>query len=190
LQRKGDLVAVKITYFAHGTTPDNEKGLFSGQNEIGLSKLGVEQSKGLINLIKDKHFDLVFTSDLKRGIESAELSFPGYKINKDKRLRECDVGDLTGKKELLVDKFVEDNDCNKKFPNGESLKEVEIRIRDLLLALSKKYPNKQIAIIAHKYTQLAIDVIVKKISWDEAIKQDWRTKVPKAWQPGWEYLIN
>jgi broad specificity phosphatase PhoE len=186
----GVIMVVNITYFAHGTTPDNEQGLFSGQNSVQLSKLGVEQMAGLPKLIKDKHFDVVFTSDLKRGIESAELSFPGYKIIQDKRLRECDVGDLTGKKEPLVDEFVEKNGPNKKFPNGESLKDVEVRIKSLLNDLKKEYPGKSVAIIAHKYTQLAIDVIVKKISWEEAIAQDWRKKVPKAWKPGWDYIIN
>jgi broad specificity phosphatase PhoE len=177
-----------ITYFAHGTTYDNEKGLFSGQNSVELSDLGKEQMIKLKDIIKDKHFDLVLTSDLIRGIQSAELTWSDKKIIKDKRLRECDVGDLTGKKEILIDEFVENNDFNKNFPNGESLKDVEIRIKSLLDDLLEKYPDKHIAIIAHKYTQLAIDVIVKKITWDEAIKTDWRNKTPKAWQPGWEYV--
>ena len=45
------IVGVKIIYFAHGTTPDNEKGIFSGQSKISLSKLGKQQSKDLTNKI-------------------------------------------------------------------------------------------------------------------------------------------
>lgn len=38
-----------------------------------------------------------------------------------------------------------------------------------------------------KAPQLALEVITKGISWNEAIEKDWR-KI-KAWQPGWEYLV-
>jgi len=177
-----------ITYFAHGTTYDNEKGLFSGQNGVELSQTGIEQMDKLRELIENKEFDLVLTSDLKRGVQSAELTWPNLHIIQDKRLRECDVGELTGKQEELVDRFVNENGSNEKFPNGESLKEVEFRIKDFLDEFIKNYPDKHIAILSHKYTQLAIDVIIKKISWEDAIKNDWRSQIPKAWQPGWEYI--
>ena len=35
---------VKITYFVHGTTKDNEKHISSGWNHVSLSKVGVKQS--------------------------------------------------------------------------------------------------------------------------------------------------
>src|SRR3989338_9141495 len=69
------IVGVKIIYFAHGTTPDNEKGIFSGQSKISLSKLGKQQSKDLTNKI-NVCFDVIFTSDLPRAIESAKLTGP------------------------------------------------------------------------------------------------------------------
>lgn len=35
---------VRITYFVHGTTVDNEMHLASGWNDTELSKLGIRQS--------------------------------------------------------------------------------------------------------------------------------------------------
>ena len=78
---------VKITYFVHGTTTDNENGISTGQNQGELSELGIKQSKELPKQIGEKKFDAVFCSDLKRTIDFSEISFgKKYKIVKDKRL--------------------------------------------------------------------------------------------------------
>ena len=89
---------VKITYFVHGTTTDNEEHISSGWKDVGLSELGVQQSKDLPDQIGNKKFDAVFCSDLKRAVDSANLAFSRkFKIIKDKRLREADYGDYTKK---------------------------------------------------------------------------------------------
>lgn len=126
-------MAIKLTYFVHGTTTDNEGDLATGCEPGELSELGVKQSIELTKQVADKHFDVVFCSDLKRAVDSANLSFKEkYKIIQDKRLREADYGDFTLKscktfKHKMSD-FVE-----KPFPNGESYKQVEARIRDFLV---------------------------------------------------------
>ena len=89
-------MTVKITYFVHGTTTDNEQDLATGWSPGELSKLGIKQAKELGILVSNKHFDSVFCSDLKRAMDSAQLGFADrYEIIQDKRLRECDYGDLT-----------------------------------------------------------------------------------------------
>lgn len=176
-------MAVKITYFVHGTTTDNEKGLSTGQNQGELSNLGIRQSKELSKQINKKKFDAVFCSDLKRAIDSAELSFKEkYQIIQDKRLRECNYGDLNGAPEEEV-KYSEHID--EPFPNGESLKEVESRVKEFLKFLRHKYNGKCIAIVAHKAPQLAFEVLTKGKTWEQAIDEDWRKT--KSWKPGWEY---
>jgi alpha-ribazole phosphatase/probable phosphoglycerate mutase len=77
---------VKITYFVHGTTIDNEKGISSRWSPGKLSKLGRKQCVELRELIKEKKFDVVFCSDLKRAVDSAKLIFGNIQ---DERLREC-----------------------------------------------------------------------------------------------------
>jgi hypothetical protein len=52
--------------------------------------------------------------------------------------------------------------------------------------MNEKYKNKTIGIIAHRAPQLAIEVITKNITWEEANKNDWRKT--GDWQPGWEYI--
>lgn len=80
-------MAIKITYFVHGTTTDNEKEISSGWFDVELSELGIKQSIELKDKIKDKKFDVVFCSNLKRAVDSAKLTFEGIvPIIPDKRL--------------------------------------------------------------------------------------------------------
>ena len=48
------------------------------------------------------------------------------------------------------------------FPNGESLKNVEIRISSFINEIKEKYKGKTIGIVAHRAPQLAFEVITKK----------------------------
>jgi len=177
----------KITYFVHGTTTDNEQHLATGWADGELSELGIKQSKELGLLTTDKKFDIVFCSDLKRAIDSANFSFEGnYRIIQDDRLRECNYGDFTQhpvaefKSNML--KFIDN-----KFPNGESYKDVEKRIKSFLDFLREEYNGKHVAIVAHQAPQLALDVLLKDRTWPQAIDEDWRKQ--KAWKPGWDYII-
>ena len=179
---------VRIIYFVHGTTTDNENGLATGWAQGELSEVGIRQAKELGNLVAQEAFDIVFCSNLKRAVDSARLGFAEkYKIIEDPRLRECNYGDLTEKpaKEFKekMDEYVE-----RPFPNGESYKDVEKRMADFLRMLKAEYRGRNVAIVAHQAPQLALDVLLKGKSWKQAIAEDWRKR--KAWQPGWEYRVD
>ena len=177
-----------ITYFVHSTTNDNEQDKFSGQNQVGLSNLGKKQAEELKNQI-EYNFDYIFCSDLNRAKETTKIIFPNSNIIYDERLRECDFGDLTGLTHKdIFDQKPELDGIKNKYPNGESYKDVEKRIKDFLNECYEKYKGKHIAIIAHKYTQLAIEVLLSNKSWEQAIESDWRKE--KKWQPGWEYIMS
>ncbi len=176
---------IKITYFVHGTTTDNQEHISSGWKDVGLSELGIEQSKKLPEQIRGKKFDIVFCSDLKRAVDSAEISFKDkFPIEQDKRLRECNYGDFNGKPSGVVEPM--QKQCiTKPFPNGESYEDVKKRIKSFLGFLKKEYDNKHIAIVAHKAPQLALDVLLKGKTWKQAFEEDWR--VNGKWQAGWDY---
>lgn len=180
-------MSIKITYFVHGTTTDNEQGLATGWLPGELSAKGKEQSKALGEQVADKKFDIVFCSDLQRAIDSAELGFGDkYKIIQDTRLRECNYGDMNGTSAKAFKNNMRDF-VNAPFPNGESYKDVEARLASFINYLKENHNDKHIAIVAHQAPQLALDVILRNKSWQEAIDEDWRKT--KSWQPGWEYVI-
>ncbi len=178
-------MAIKITYFVHGTTTNNEKEISSGWFDVELSDLGIKQSIELKDKIKDKKFDVVFCSDLKRAIDSANLTFKGLvPIISDKRLRECNYGKYNAQSSIIVEPMQE-KCIIEKFPEGESYEDVKDRIIDFLEFLKKDYSGKSVAIVAHKAPQFALDVLLKGKTWEQAFTEDWRKR--KAWQPGWEY---
>lgn len=172
---------IKIVYYVHGTTLDNINKLCSGWKDVDLSEKGIEEAKSLSTKTKYT-FDILFTSDLKRAIDSSNLAFPNITKIQDNRLRECNYGDLDGLSKSLV-KYEEHIDLP--FPNGESLKDVENRMRNFLKYLKDNYEGNTVGIVAHRAPQLALEVILNNMTWDEAIDNDWRKT--GAWQPGWVY---
>lgn len=180
-------MAVTIIYFVHGTTLDNEKEISSGWSDVSLSALGIQQSKNLAGQIDTHAFDTVFCSDLQRAIESAKLTFgDDVPIKQDARLRERNYGDYNGKPSSIVEPLQE-KAITTPMPNGESYEDVKARLQDFLNFLKTNYQGKHVAIVAHKAPQLALDVILKGKTWDEAFQEDWR--LTKSWQPGWEYRL-
>lgn len=174
-------------YFVHGTTIDNEQKISSGWKDVELSELGIEQSKKLGELVDGTQFAAIFCSDLQRAKDSAELSWGNIqKAIPDARLRECNYGEYNSKPSSEVEPMQEKSITNP-MPGGESYEMVKERIADFLQEVQEKYNGKTIAIVAHKAPQLALDVLVKGMSWEQAFANDWRKK--KAWQPGWGYVV-
>ncbi len=180
-------MAIKITYFVHCTTIDNERGIASGWNDVKLSELGRKQAKELKEMIKDKKFDVVFSSDLKRALESAKLIFENkLPIIPDPRLREINYGKYNGQPTKIIERMQEKM-ITQKFPGGESFEDVRLRVADFLVFLKKNFDGKNVAIVGHRAPQLALDVLLKNKTFQQAFAEDWRKT--KAWQPGWEYEI-
>jgi len=177
---------IKITYFAHSTSEDNINKVSSGWNNPLLSELGLNQANDLKEIVKERIFDVVFCSDLKRAFQTAKIIFEDKKIILDPRLRECNYGSFDGKPSDLVERLQE-KCIYDRFPLGESYKDVENRVSDFLKDLKKEYSGKNIAIVSHKAPQLALDVLIKKVSWEDAFLNDWRKT--KDWQPGWDYFL-
>ncbi len=178
---------MKITYFVHSITNDNEKGLATGWMQGELSNEGVKRAKFLAEDLKNQHFDAVFCSDLERAINSTDIFFAG-KFPKfvDWRLRECNYGNFDGRPAIEFKRDHEEDYIATPYPSGESYKDVEERMKSFLDDL-KRFNFEHVSIVAHQAPQLALDVILKNQTWQSAIQNDWRKT--KKWQPGWEYEL-
>lgn len=171
-----------IRFFAHATSTDNEQGVRAGWQDPPLSALGKRQAARLRDNLATDEFDSVFASDLERAAETARIAFPRYTLVLDARLRELNYGELNGApgRDFPADetKWIET-----RFPGGENCIDVQQRV---LAFLEEHYdPDRNIAIVAHRFPQLALEVVCNGYSWREAIGSDWRRS--GAWQPGWWY---
>lgn len=177
-------MSITISYFVHGATNDNENNIISGWSDIGLSELGIRQAEELRDLIADKQYDLIYCSDLRRAVETTKIAFSSRDVIKDIRLREIDFGKLT---KCSTELLVNHRNIFKSFPGGESYKDVEIRLNNFINYLKNNYYNKNIAVLSHWVPQLAFEVLVNELSWDDAFSYDWR--LYGAWRPGWIYKL-
>jgi len=180
---------VTIIFEAHSTTFDNEAHLSSGHNDVELSKLGEKQAKELGERYKDQNFDAIFCSDLQRSYKTAEIAFgKKFPIVKDKRLRECDYGDLTGhpSEEVEAEKV---KHINIPFPNGESYEDCMRRIKEFFddlrqMSHDRGTNDKKILIIGHRATQYGLE------HWIHGVDIKTLVTTPFKWQPGWKYQWN
>ena len=171
-----------LTYFVHSTSTDNQTGVRSGWNDPGLSPEGLKQAEALRAALAECAFDRVYASDLKRASRTAEIALPGHALLTDPRLREMNYGALNGHPGSA---FPADWEwcIDNRFDRGENCRDVQKRIEGFLA--ERHDPAQRIAVFAHRYTQLALDVILRGLTWKEALAQDWRHK--GAWRPGWTY---
>lgn len=174
---------VTIIFEAHGTTLDNEAHLASGHFDVGLSPLGIRQSREMGERYKDDYFDAIFCSDLQRSFKSAEIAFGDkFPIIKDSLLRECDYGKFTQKPSEIVD-IEKLKRIEIPFPEGENYIQTTSRMKSFLTDLLKNYDDKKVMIVGHRATQYGLENLINKIPLKDAISAPWK------WQPGWKYEL-
>jgi probable phosphoglycerate mutase len=86
---------IRLWLIRHGATEWSESGRFCGWTDVPLSRSGREQAEPLRARFDGRRFDGVWSSDLIRASEFAELVVGGATL--DPRLRELDFGQLEGK---------------------------------------------------------------------------------------------
>lgn len=174
---------VEIVFETHSTTTDNEDGVASGRFDASLSELGKKQAEELGERRGKEHFDMIFCSDLERSYDTADRAFYGkFPIKRDKRLSECDYGELTGKPEEMV-KPQKPEYIHRPFPGGQSYEETTANVKSFLEELLRDYDGKRVMIIGHRATQYALEHLINGVSLEEAVTAPWK------WQPGWTYHL-
>ena len=176
---------IELVYETHSTTRDNEQGIATGWFPGELSELGRERARELGRRRRDDGIDVVFSSDLRRALETAELAFPGGELplHQDPRLRECNYGDLNGRPTAEVEATRLDR-IETPFPNGESYHQVVARTREFLADLLREHDGERALVIAHSANRWAIEHLLHGTPLADAVE------APFDWQPGWEYALD
>ena len=120
---------IRVWLVRHGETRWNAEHRFQGISDIELNDRGREQAKELGQRIGDRRFDTVWSSDLSRAIETAQLVFGEPTI--DARLRELDFGDIDGLTWSDLDDEVRESLLEFTdfiAPNGESVASMHDRV--------------------------------------------------------------
>jgi len=175
-----DLISQKFSInnfylFRHGHSLRQVKKVASCWPEKFPCSLTEEGKAEVIAAAKRlKNIDLIFSSDLLRTKESAEIisKETGAKIIFNKRLREYNVGIFNGKNSKLVWEYInkKGNLFSAKPPMGESLMKIRKRMYSFLKEISQKYQNKNILIVSHELPLTILEGSLKGWSLEKILK--------------------
>jgi len=175
---------MQIVFETHQTTDDNEAGIATGWLPGRLSALGRTQAVELGERRRDDGVDAVFSSDLRRAVETVEIAFAGCDVPVllDWRLRECDYGRLNGEPRdlVLADRSAR---LDTPYPDGESWEQAVDRVGRFLGDLLPRLDGARVLVVGHVATRLGLDHHLGGADLATALSEDF------AWQPGWEYTL-
>lgn len=149
----------------HGQTNWNILGKTQGHGNSDLTQKGEEQAFELAKAIKEYPIDYIYSSDLGRAVQTAEIVGDqiGVKVNQTKSLREMGFGDWEG---LLIDEIKKNHAKTyetwrnqphlAEIPGGETLQIIKERTDKFLQELNEKYDGKHIVLVTHSVTARVI----------------------------------
>ena len=144
----------------HGQTDWNLTGRWQGQTPYAppLNDVGRAQALGIRDQLKDVGFSAIYSSDLLRSRQTAELlaGSLGLTVTVEPRLREMNLGTWEG---MLSDEikaqFPQElvararDPLNTRAPQGESPMEVEKRVIPAVDEIAAKHREESVLIVAH-----------------------------------------
>jgi len=142
----------------HGQTEWNIEGRYQGQADLPLNAAGRAQAMSLSQQLAGIQFAAVYSSDLRRARETAEiLAAPsGMAVQLDPRLREIKLGEWEGQ---LVTEIVTRypaawaerlrDPLHARAPGGESVAEVAARVAEAATAIAQAHPTGRVLVVSH-----------------------------------------
>jgi len=155
-------IKAKNSYFVlrHGQALNNTKNVVNSdpkdKNIHPLTLRGRAETEKLARKLKSsgQKFDLILSSDFKRAKETAEIISKtlGVKVQFDKRLREINTGVFNGKSGDDYNNYFSSyaERFEKKPEGGENLRDVALRVFNLIRDLESKHRNKTILFVSHE----------------------------------------
>jgi broad specificity phosphatase PhoE len=170
----------------HGETDWNIEQRIQGHTDTPMNSKGKEQVKGRRKDLEQIHFDAIFSSDLSRAKDTADILVADHNltVTTDKALRERTFGELEGcySKEVisLFDLYGELSDAarltHRIAPSAESDQELIDRLTGFLQKLALNYPNKTLLVITHGAIMRAFLAYCGYATF----KQLWKGKIDNA----------
>ena len=137
-----------LYFVRHGQTDWNVQGKLQGHADIPLNNAGRAEAAGLSERISEIDFDICFSSDLQRAIETAQIltATRPLTIKSVSALRERNFGLWEGR---LFSELLEYEKGGQPFPDIENDEEIQRRISPLLDEIVSNYPGATILVVTH-----------------------------------------
>lgn len=161
----------RICVVRHGETDWNIAGILQGWLDVPLNERGREQSREWAKTFAARGFTRVYTSPLRRSLETAEIIAERLELpppTSHEGLKERNFGDIQGipKAELaelnphVYQQILKRNPaCS--FPEGEEMEEFATRVLDAVMEIGGSNPRERVLVITHGWT---MDVVTRQVA--------------------------
>ncbi|MBN1161984.1 MAG: alpha-ribazole phosphatase [Dehalococcoidales bacterium] len=147
----------RLLLIRHGTTRLHKNDRFWGWTDVPLSSTGIKQAGKLRNRLSGEKITTVYTSTLSRASDTAEIIAAGHKakLTALDELCECNFGFIEGLtfKEIehqfpeLAEELASWKTVS--FPGGETLDQLNERVRSFVKTLEDLKAKDTVAIVSH-----------------------------------------
>jgi broad specificity phosphatase PhoE len=179
------VVSIEIVLETHALSEDNERGVATGWLPGRLCERGRANAVEMRRRRRDDGIAAVFTSDLRRAAQTAQIAFgdTDVPILYDWRLRECDFGTRNGTPAAEISRDRLDY-CERPYPGGESHEQAIARVTGFLADLPTRWARRRVMLIGHLATYRALEHVTTGRSVRELVAASFQ------WQAeGWEYRL-
>jgi len=148
----------RIVFIRPGETDWNKQERWQGWVRTPLNELGVRQARALAKYVRNIGMGALYTSDLKRALQTAEClaeQLP-FKPIPDERLRERSIGQWQGLTQAELRTWYPDDYATMlqdvdgyRVPGGESRADVRVRVNAAISDILNKEQNETVGILSH-----------------------------------------
>jgi broad specificity phosphatase PhoE len=140
----------------HGETDWNRERRWQGHADPPLNELGREQARGLAARPGSDPPDAIYSSDLARACETAEIvgARLGVDVRLDERLREVDVGEWSGLTTSEIERLYPEGLRKRRaggtgWKRGESYAAMGARVVEALHDIATATPDGRVLVVTH-----------------------------------------
>jgi phosphoserine phosphatase len=140
----------------HGESDWNRAKRWQGFADRPLTDLGREQAVALAKRLGDTELDAVYSSDLQRARDTAEIvaRSKGLRVETTPDLREVDVGSWSGltraeAEARFPDAYARWLQGGEGWDDGETYEEMSRRVVAAIVRVAAQHPNGSVLVVAH-----------------------------------------
>ncbi|PIR69994.1 MAG: isoleucine--tRNA ligase [Candidatus Niyogibacteria bacterium CG10_big_fil_rev_8_21_14_0_10_46_36] len=157
LDRRAMPDTTELYVMRHGEATHNKAGIVGPatpktDKKNQLTEKGKKQAQQTARALKGK-IDVIVCSPLKRTKDTAHIvskELDGIPVEVEESIHDIDVGDYTGKTITEVNKiFPRETRFATPFPNGESMRDVRVRMMNNIRDIITRHKGKRILVVSH-----------------------------------------
>ncbi|MFC1874514.1 histidine phosphatase family protein [Chloroflexota bacterium] len=148
----------RLLLVRHGDTEGNSAEMFWGRTDVELSSAGLRQAEWLRDRLASEDISIVYSSNLCRALQTAKVIASHHELDviACHELREIDFGSAEGLTYEEISRKYPDlvkswfsQDLSSRFPDGESITDLNNRVIRFLHRLEGHAEEETIVIAAH-----------------------------------------